>query len=434
MNPLYCNDTRGEFPPSWYAATTPLPALRPSLKGDQKADVVVVGAGYTGLHAAWELRKRGLSVIVLDAHRAGWGASGRNGGQVGSDYNKSQIWLGARIGQPLAQDLWKLAHEATDMVKDFCSTYAPEANFRHGIAHGSFDAKHVEMERRVYDLMDKHYPGHETTVLNEKAFRRLVNSKLYAGGTINRRAGHVHPLRYVLALAREAEAAGAKIFEMTEAKRIQHGAKPVVHCENGTVAADHVILAGNGYMRGLDRGNDARVMTVNSFIGVTEPLGDLAETVLGEDIAACDSSNVVNYFRLTEDRRLLFGGRANYTRQFPDDIGSKLHKRMGEMFPQIRHVPFTHTWGGSLGISIKRLPVVRRVAPNVLSISGYSGHGVALAGLAGKLMAEAVAGQAERFDTFSTLPQGTYPAGHMAQGPLLTLAMAWFRLRDKLGI
>ncbi len=434
MSPLYRNDRRGAFPPSWYAATTPLPDQRPALTGDHRTDVAIVGAGFTGLHAALELRKRGLSVVVLDAHRAGWGASGRNGGQVGSDYNKGPVWLEKRVGRDSAQRLLSLAHEATDMVAGFCADHAPEARFLNGIAHGVYSAADVELDRRELEHMDRYYPDHRTEVLDQEAFRALVQSPLYEGGTINRRAGHVHPLRYVLALAREAEAAGAAIYEMSEVLRIDHGPQPVLHCTNGRVVADHVILAGNGYLRGLEPQVDARVMPVNSFIGATEPLGDLAAEVLSQDIAACDSSHVVNYFRLTEDRRLLFGGRANYSLQFPTDMGGELHRRMGEMFPQIAHVPFTHVWGGTLGVTMNRLPVVRRIAANVVSASGYSGHGVAIAGLAGKVMAEAVAGQAERFDTLSALPTQIFPLGRHAQGPLLTLAMAWFTLRDKLGV
>ena len=431
--PLYRNDAVGEFPKSWYAATTDLPAPRAALEQDTSVDVAIVGAGFTGLNAAITLRARGLSVAVVDAHRAGWGASGRNGGQVGSDFNKSQLWIEKRLGRETAQSLWALAHEATDMVAGFCADHAPDAMFKNGIAHGDFSADDLDDERRLIDHMDKHYPDHRTTVLDRNAFGDLVKTELYQGGTLNMRAGHVHPLRYVIALANRAEALGAHIYETTPVTSIAHGAKVKLTTPKSVLTADHVILAGNGYIRGLARANDARVMPVNSFIGATEPLGDQA-AVIRDDIAVCDSSNVVNYFRMTHDGRLLFGGRANYSLTFPADMGSALHKRMGEMFPQIADVPFSHVWGGTLGISVNRLPVVRRIAPNVLSAGGYSGHGVALAGLAGRVMAEAITGQASRFDTLSSLPQWPMPLGPYGQSAMLPLAMAWFSLRDRIGI
>ncbi len=431
--PLYRNDAPGQFPASWYAATATIPDRRPAVSSDLRADVAIVGAGYTGLHAALELRKHGLSVIVLDAHRAGWGASGRNGGQVGSDFNKGQLWLEARVGRDTAKSLWSLAQEAAGMVRDFCTLAAPLAQYKPGIAWGQYDTDLSDIRAEV-DHLDRHYPGHGMTALDRDGIQALIRSEKYNGGTLNMQAGHIHPLNYVLALAAAAETAGAVIYEGTEVTRLDTGGRVTLHTPGGRVTADHVILAGNGYIRGLATANDARVMPINSFIGATEPLGDLAEEVLTQDIAACDSSFVVNYFRLTADKRLLFGGRANYSLTFPADMGGELHKRMVEMFPQLAGTRFSHTWGGTLGVTMTRLPYVRAITPNILSAGGYSGHGVALAGLAGRVMAEAVAGQAGRFDTLGQLPVPPFPLGHYAQETMLPLAMTWFTLRDNLGI
>lgn len=430
---LWINDRRGQFPDSWYAATATLPEPRAKAQGTMRADVVVVGAGYAGLHAALTLRAHGLSVIILDAHRAGWGASGRNGGQVGADFNKDVRWLERRLGRDMTRDLWALAQEANQMVRDFCAAHAPDARFRDGVAHGETSAADLEDAQALRDHLATHYGDTKTQVLSPDAFRDVVRTGRYHGGMINWQAGHVHPLRYVLALAKQAQDAGAQLFENSAVTRIDHGPRAVVHTEHAQITADHVILAGNGYLGGLEPKVATRVMPINSFIGATPPLGDRAAQVLTQDIAVCDSTPVVNYFRLSEDGRLLFGGRANYSIRFPADIHSGLNTRMTAMFPQLAGVGFDYTWGGTLGMTVSRLPSLTRVAPNILSGSGFSGHGVALAGLAGRVMAEAIAGQAARFDTLAALPVPPLPLGPFAQGPLLGLAMAWFALRDKLG-
>ncbi len=433
-NPLHLNDAASDFPPSWYAATVNAPAPRPALKGDHRADVCVVGAGYTGLTAALDLARKGLRVIVLEAHKVGWGASGRNGGQVGSGYNKGQKWLETRLGLDAAKALWTLTEEAKDMLRENVAAFATDALYRPGVAHGEYRPGQMAHVREDVDHLRDTYGYNGIEVLERDAFREIVRSDWYHGGLVDHGAGHIHPLRYVLALGQQAEAAGAIIHETSEATALTHGATPTVHTAQGKVTADHVVLAGNGYLHNLEPKVEAMVMPMNSFIGATVPLGKAAQEVLSQDIAACDSSHVVNYFRLSEDGRLLFGGRANYRLRFPADIGGTLHRRMGKMFPQIADRPFEYQWGGTLGVSMSRLPSIRAVTKNVLSGSGYAGHGVALSGMAGRVMAEAVVGQAQRLDTFSSLPNRPYPLGTALHAPALWLAMAWFSMRDRLGL
>ncbi len=433
MNPLHLNDRPGEFPPSWYAATAkPLPQ-RTALEGEVTADVCIVGAGYTGLTAALTLAEKGLKVIVLEAHRIGWGASGRNGGQVGSAYNKGQRWIEKRVGFARAKAMWDLAEESKALVADLSARHAPEARLLPGIAHGEYTARELSGVTAEAEHLSVRYDYDKITVLGPQDFAGLVCSPLYHGGMIDRGAGHIHPLRYVIGLGKAALAAGAEVFEGSEVLKIEHGDPAILTTAKGRVRAGHVILAGNGYLPHLAKEVARKVMPINSFIGATPPLGDLARKVLSEDIAACDSSHLVNYFRTTEDGRLLFGGRANYSLKFPDDIGTALNRRMQEMFPQLRGVGFDHVWGGTLGVTMTRLPAVLRIAPNIVSASGYSGHGVALAGIAGKVMAEAVAGQASRFETLAALPSRPFPFGAHLQEPTMTLAMVWYRLRDRLG-
>lgn len=432
-NPLYRNDRPATHPNSWYAATADIPPERAALKGQIAADVCIVGAGFTGLMAALELAEAGMEVVVLDAHRAGWGASGRNGGQVGSGFNQDQRWIAAKLGKGPAKALWDMSEEAKDLLKSRVEKHAPEARFRNGVAHGAYDAVEARELRDEAEFLRRTYDYKDVEGLTRDAFQGLVKSPHYQGGLIDRGAGHIHPLRYALGLAKAAEMAGAQIFERSEVHNIEEGDPAVVATGNGRVTAPFVILAGNGYLPNLNKKVSARTMPLNSFIAATEPLGERAKEILTEDIAVADSKFVVNYFRLSEDNRLLFGGRENYTIGYPQNIEPALRKRMEHMFPQLNGVKIDYTWGGTLGITQHRLPLLMRPSPNILSAGGYSGHGVAHSGFAGKLMAEVVRGQAERFDIFASLPTPAFPGGTLLRAPMLMAAMTWYSLRDRLG-
>ncbi len=430
MNPLYRNDRPGAFPDSYYAATADIPGERPSLDTDIQVDVAVVGAGFTGLSTALHAAQKGLSVAVIDAHRAGFGASGRNGGQAGSAWNKDQFWLEKKLGHEDARKLWDLTVEAKALTRDLVAEHAPEAQFKPGIFHGAWDKAGVEEWRAIADHLASRY-DYPTEFVEGAAVRDVVRSEVYKGGVMDRDAGHLHPLRYVLGLARAAEGAGARIYERTEATNIQPG---VVTTPKGTITADTVVLAGNGYLPDLHAETSARVMPINSFIAATEPLGDRAAEVLPQDVAVADDKFVVNYFRLSEDKRLLFGGRENYGLGFPTDILTALLARMERLFPQLRGVGIDYHWGGTLGITMTRLPYVRRLDSKTIAAAGFSGHGVAITGLVGKIVAEAIAGDEARFDLLGKLPVSQFPGGKHARAPLLTLAMTWYSLRDRLGI
>lgn len=432
MNLLHVNDRQGEYPASYYAATAArLDRFAPVL-GEQRADVCIVGGGYTGLSAALHLRQRGYDVVLLEAHRIGFGASGRNGGQVGSGMRQDQDWLEKAAGAVAAHRLWDLAEEAKALVKSLIRDHAMPVRFYPGLAHACWSEAQVRAAHRYSEKLRRDYGYAHSEPLDRDEMRRLVGSEVYQGGEIDRDAGHLHPLNYAIGLAQAAARAGVRLHEGSEVHHIQHGPKPVVRTGSGRVICDQLILAGNGYLGGLDRKVAARVMPINNFIVATEPLGDRAAGILAEPVAVADSKFVVNYWRLSEDNRLLFGGGESYGYRFPDIIKT-VSKPMLQVYPQLKGTRIDYAWGGTLAITMNRMPCFTRPSPNILSASGYSGHGVAMATLAGKILAEAVATQSERFDLLADLPQQRFPGGVAMRWPMLALAMTWYSIRDRLG-
>ncbi|TGD63565.1 FAD-binding oxidoreductase [Tabrizicola sp. WMC-M-20] len=433
MNLLHANDRAGEYPPSYYAATaTPLDPF-PTLKGQTRADVCIIGGGYTGLSAALHLAEAGLDVVLLEAHRMGFGASGRNGGQVGSGQRQDQDWLEAAVGFEHARRLWDMGEDAKALVRGLIDHHAMPVTFHPGIAHACRSAAEVRHAHEYAEKLARDYGYGQIETLNRDQMRAIIGSEAYHGGDLDMGAGHLHPLNFALGLAKAAADAGARLYERAEVHHIAHGDKPVVQTASGQVTCDHVILAGNGYLGGLDRKVAARVMPINNFILATEPLDDRAAGILSRPIAVADTKFVVNYWRLSEDNRLLFGGGESYGYRFPDVVKTVM-KPMLEVYPQLRDVRVDYAWGGTLAITMNRMPCFVRAAPNVLSASGYSGHGVAMATLAGKMMAQAVQGQASGFDLMTRLPHHSFPGGAALRWPLLVAAMTWYSLRDRLGV
>ena len=434
MNLLYANDRRGEYPPSWYAATaTPLEPFA-LLKGAQKADICVIGAGYTGLSAALHLAQAGRDVVLLDAQRVGFGASGRNGGQLGSGQRMEQDALEALMGEPEAAKLWDLGEDAKDLVKSLIAEHKIDCHLKPGVAWtGSTDGE-VRHLHEYANLLATKYDYDQLETLDHAALQSVCPSPDYRGGILDIGAAHLHPLNYALGLARAAAAAGVRIHERSAVHHIDEGAPATVRTDAGHVIADHVILACNGYLGGLNRKVAARVMPINNFIAATEPLGDRINDVLPRDVAVADSRFVVNYFRLSHDGRLLFGGGESYGYRFPSDITAKVRKPMSVVFPQLSDVKIDYAWGGTLGITMKRLPYLTRIGANMLSASGYSGHGVGTATHAGQLMARAIQGDGDGFDTMAAMPTMPFPGGPAMRSPLLVLAMSWYAMRDRLRV
>jgi len=428
MNLLYANETAGRFPPSWYAESARPAPDRAMLNGAVNADICIIGAGFTGVSAALHLAERGYRVVVLEAHRVGWGASGRNGGQVGSGQRVDQPDLEKQVGRDDARLLWEVSQDAKQLVKDLVHRFDMDCALKPGIIHANHRKRFDRDSEAYVDHMARHY-DHDLTYLPPSALRREVNSPRYSGGYLDLDAAHLHPLNYIRGLARGAEFSGAQIFEMSEATNVSGG---VVATAKGQVKAREVVVACNGYLGGLVEDVPRYVMPINNFIVATEPLNETqAKGILAHDYAVADSKFVVNYFRLSEDRRLLFGGRESYGYKFPHDIKGFVRKAMVDIFPQMTSVAITHGWGGTLAITMSRLPYLAR-QDGFWTSGGYSGHGVALATMAGRILADAIAGQTEKFDVMARIPATRFPGGVALRHPLLVAAMLWYGLRDRL--
>ncbi|WP_164660159.1 FAD-binding oxidoreductase [Tropicibacter sp. Alg240-R139] len=435
MDLLTINDQSGRYPGSYYAVNAQANALdaRSVATGDLRCDVCVVGGGFTGLSSALHLAQRGYDVVLLEAQRVGFGASGRNGGQVGQGQRVEQDELEGMVGHDRAQALWQIARQSVDLVRELSKSDLVHADFHPGIIHADHRARYVKHSHDYVKHLQDKYGYTNIRALDREELRYLVNSPTYHGGSIFEDAGHIDPLQYVLGLARMAEAAGVRIFEQSRVTALQEASPAVVTTDTARVTADHVVLGCNGYLGKLNGHVAARVMPINNYVVATEPLGpERQEELIRNNHAVADSKFVVNYFRFSGDHRLLFGGTESYRYKFPNDIAAAVRVPMLEIFPQLNSVRIDHAWGGTLGITMNRMPHFERLRGNILSLSGFSGHGVAMASLAGQIAAEAIAGQAERFDLMASVPTPRFPGGAALRSPLLILAMLWYSFRDKL--
>ncbi len=414
------SDVYGEG--NWYADTASGFLDLPPLDGDVAVDVCVVGAGFTGLGAALALAGR-AKVVVLEAGRVGCAATGRNGGQVHTGQRRDQAWLEKAVGRDDALGLWRLAEDARAHFKTLTDTV--DCDWRPGMIH----ARHKrggEAEDAAYaELMASRYGYDQLQLIDEADLADELGTDVYHGGLV--------PLKLALGQARAAMASGAVIHENTRAERwTREGGRIVVETPTGRVTCDQLILSGDGSLNAMAGKARARVMPINNFIAVTAPLGDLAGDIIRSNAAVSDSRFVVNYFRKTPDGRLLFGGGENYRPGFPSDIAGMVRKNLAKVYPRLADIPITHAWGGTLGITLSRMPFIGEVAPGVRVASGYSGQGVMLAPYIGKLLAEAALGETGGVDLLSRLPTPPFPGGRLLRWPLTVTGLSWYALRDRL--
>ena len=417
---------------SWYEATVGERPEYPVLDGDVSADVVIIGGGFTGLSAATHLAKAGTNVVLIEAERFGDGASGRNGGQLGTGQRGSLDELEAELGWTRAKALFDLAEEAKAHLLEFSETNGIEIDFMPGQLSVAHKKRYVDDYRRYADYMQEKAGYPHMTFMDAEETAQRVGSRRYYGGTRDVGTGHIHPLKLVIGTARVAAAAGAKLYEKTRSTGIiSQGGKVRVTTPRGTIMADKALIAVNAYGGDLEPESAAHVMPIGSFIGATVPLGSDSPVIPGGE-SVDDSRFVVRYFRKSKDGRLLFGGREIYTVDDPTDISTHIRRQIAEVYPTLKDVEITHSWGGFVGITMPRKPFVREVMPNVISAGGYSGHGVMLSNFVGKLYAETVAGNSDRLKLFEDLKIPPFPGGRRFRSPLLFLALSWYALRDKI--
>ncbi|UJW80395.1 NAD(P)/FAD-dependent oxidoreductase [Hydrogenophaga sp. SL48] len=420
---------------SYYEASVQRPAPCPPLQGSVQADVVVVGAGFAGLSAALELSARGLSVVVLEADRIGSGASGRNGGQAIVGYASGQGPFEQQLGAADAQRAWDMSVEAVELIEQRIAQHGIPCDWRRGY---TYVADSPRKARALREECDHHNARGIASEWAEGAdVARFIQSPRYVAAFHETTSGHLHPLKYALGLARAAQATGVRIFEGSPVTTLTRGSRLVASTPQGQVTARFGVLAGNcmlpEYGPKVAPEIAPRIMPVGTYMIGTAPLDPaLCQQLIPNLAAVCDNNFVLDYFRFSADHRMLFGGRVSYTAMTPPNLKSLMAQRMGEVFPALKDVPVEFVWGGFVDISMNRAPDFGRLGDNLYYLQGFSGHGVALTGLAGQLVAETIAGQAGRFDVFARLKHREFPGGAALRTPSLALGMLWHRLKDAL--
>jgi gamma-glutamylputrescine oxidase len=421
------------YPPSWYASSQPQLPARASLHGQTRADVAVLGAGYTGLTAALALAEKGYKVTVLEAERVGWGASGRNGGQAIVGYGCEQDTLEKLVGDADARLLFDFSRDGMHQLKQRIARHGIDCDWRDGHASVPIHPRQERALRADIERMAQRY-DYPLEWWDRPRLQQELASDRYLGAMYDAASGHLHPLAYAQGLARAAEAAGVVIHEHSPVIRMQRGPQPALITAQGRVDADFVVLAGNAWLQDIAPELETRMMPVGTYIGATQPLGaERAKALIRNDMAVADVNWALDYFRLSRDHRLLFGGQANYSALPPPGLRASMTRRMRRVFPQLADVELEYVWGGYIDITRNRAPHWGRLTPTVYFAQGFSGHGVASAGLAGDVIAEAIAGQSARLDVFEKIPHGVFPGGKALRMPLLVAAMSWYKLRDLLG-
>lgn len=420
---------------SYYAASANRQLDLPRLEGEQTADVCIVGGGFTGLNTAIELAERGLSVVLLEARRIAWGASGRNGGQLIRGVGHDVEQFAPLIGDAGVDELKRMGFEAVDIVRQRIERHRIDCDLTWGYCDLATKPRHLSNFAEEYaDLQRLGYP-HPLRQVAKADLHQVIGSERYLGGLLDAGSGHLHPLNLALGEAAAAQALGARLYEYSAAKQIDYGAEIRVRTATGSVRAKQLVLACNAYLGQLHPQLAGKVLPAGSYIIATEPLPEaLCRELLPQNSAVCDQRVALDYFRLSADHRLLFGGACHYSGRDPSDIAAYMRPKMLEVFPHLAGVNIDYQWGGMIGIGANRLPQIGRLPdhPNVYYAQAYAGHGLNATHLAARLLGEAISGKlAGRFDLFARVPHPTFPGGRMLRSPLLALGMLWYRLKDQ---
>ena len=416
---------------SYYAATASEDTAFAPLQGDRSADVCVIGAGFTGISTALHLAERGYNVHVVEANKVGWGASGRNGGQMISGI-AGEKHIAKHHGRDIEELFGELRWAGHEIIRERVATYGVDCDLKYGYVDVAIKKRHMDDIHHDYERLQEAGFPHEVRILSREETQAATGTNSYIGALLNMGNGHLHPLNLCVGEANAAVSLGATIYEQSPVTDIQRGSKARVVTENGSVTADAVVLAGNAYhylepkLRGI-------MFPVNSFIVATEPLSEeVVAAINPHDLAICDPNFVLQYYRLTADRRLLFGARLNYFGDDPEYIKSKHRLKIAKHYPQLKDVRLDYAWGGTIGVPINRVPLMGRVAPNIFYSQGYSGHGVNVTHLAGQIMADAIAGTLERFDLFADVKPFVVPGAHTFAKPMVALGVLYYQIKDRL--
>jgi gamma-glutamylputrescine oxidase len=423
-----------DYVATYYTASTGLPPPAPALKGTVSADVCVVGAGIAGCSAALSLAERGYRVVLLEARRIGWGASGRSGGQALYGTAAEQADLEQLVGTGDARRIWDVSLAGLALLKRRIAEHHIDCDWTAGQMYTAIKPRQWRSLQSAHAELAGRYDYPHTRLLGPHDLRAVLGTRRYIGALYDGNAGHLHPLRYTLGLARTALQAGAQIHEASAVTGlINQRGRVRVHTQVGVVECAHVLLTGGAWLGELVPALSRKLMSITSYVIATEPLGEQrAAALIANNAAVCDTNWVLDYFRRSGDHRLLFGGRVNYSGINMRTAAPATVRRMLAVFPQLRGTRIDYAWGCLLDITTNRAPHFGRLAPNVYFLQGFSGHGMALAGMAGSLVAQAIAGTAERFDVFARIRHRDFPGGAPLRRTVLTLAMLWYRLRDLL--
>lgn len=426
--------TNTAYPDSYYAASANRTPLRPVLEGEAETDVCVIGAGYTGLSTALFLLEHGFKVTVLEAVKVGCGASGRNGGQIVNSYSRDIDAVENSVSIEKAKLIGEMAFEGGRIIRDRVARYGIQCDLKDGGVFAAFTPKqmnHLQAQQRLWER----YGYEHLELLDGDAIRHVVACDNYIGGMLDKQGGHIHPLNLALGEAEAIESLGGVIYEHSPATRIERGANPIVHTPQGRVKAKFLVVAGNAYLGNLLPELAAKSMPCGTQVITTEPLSEeMARTLLPQDYCVEDCNYLLDYYRLSADKRLIYGGGVVYGARDPANIEAIIRPKMLKTFPQLKDVKIEYAWTGNFLLTLSRLPQVGRLGENIYYSQGCSGHGVTYTHVAGKVLAEALRGQAERFDAFASLPHYPFPGGQALSVPFSALGAWYYSLRDRLGI
>lgn len=426
--------TNTAYPDSYYAASANRTPLRPVLEGEAETDVCVVGAGYTGISTALFLLEHGFKVTVLEAVKVGFGASGRNGGQIVNSYSRDIDAVENSVSIEKAKLIGEMAFEGGRIIRDRVARYGIQCDLKDGGVFAAFTPKqmnHLQAQQRLWER----YGYEHLELLDGDAIRHVVACDNYIGGMLDKQGGHIHPLNLALGEAEAIESLGGVIYEHSPATRIERGANPIVHTPQGRVKAKFLVVAGNAYLGNLLPELAAKSMPCGTQVITTEPLSEeMARNLLPQDYCVEDCNYLLDYYRLSADKRLIYGGGVVYGARDPANIEAIIRPKMLKTFPQLKDVKIEYAWTGNFLLTLSRLPQVGRLGENIYYSQGCSGHGVTYTHVAGKVLAEALRGQAERFDAFASLPHYPFPGGQALSVPFSALGAWYYSLRDRLGI